>query len=113
MVEIRPRSSARGVTRHVSVPAMRADSLLPEPAGVRQFAVDRVCGADQAEVGECLWEVAEVFAVRAELLGVEAEVVGVSQHLLEQEPSLLGISGAGKILAVPERAYDEGALLAV
>ena len=44
--------------------------------------------ADQAEVCECLGEVAQRLAAGAGLFGVEAQVVGIAEHLLEEQPGV-------------------------
>jgi hypothetical protein len=72
--------------------------------------VQGVGGADEAEVGEGLGKIAEVFAFRPEFLGIESDMIGVAQHLFENEASLLRIASAGEGLGVPECANTEGSL---
>jgi hypothetical protein len=68
-----------------------------------QLAVKVHRGADQRQMREGLWEVAELFAGRPDLLGVQAEEVAVGEHLLEDEDRFGHAPGANERLCVPER----------
>jgi hypothetical protein len=63
-------------------------------------------------VGKGLGKVAEVFTTWSEFFGIETEMVGIAEGLVEQEASLLEISGPGNALDIPERAHGEGAFMA-
>ena len=75
-------------------------------------SVEGVGGADEAQVGEGLGEVAEVLAFGTEFFGVEADVICVAEHFFEDETALLDIAGAGEAFSIPEGAHAEGAFLA-
>src|SRR5919106_560011 len=64
-------------------------------AGRREPPVQIVGGADQRQVRECLWEVAEVLRPRAQLLAVQSQVIRIAKHLLKEEPRLGEIAHAG------------------
>src|SRR5262245_24173499 len=80
-------------------------------AGGRQSTVEIEGGADEGEVRERLWEVAEVLRLKAELLAVQPEVIGVAQHLLEEEPRLVQVAHAGEALDIPEGTHRKRAFL--
>ena len=52
-------------------------------------SIEVVRGADEAEMGECLWEVTEGLTAWPGLLGVQPEMVGVAKHLFEDQPCLV------------------------
>src|SRR3954454_12054789 len=79
---------------------------------LRERLVEVHRGADEAEMREGLWEVAEVAPRGIHFLGVEAEVVRVPVHLLEEEPGLVEVAGAREALDEPVGAHAERALAA-
>src|SRR5919106_409840 len=80
-------------------------------AGGREPPVQIVGSADQRQVREGLWEVAEMLRARAQLLAVQSQVIRIAKHLLEEEPRLREIAHAGQALDVPEGAHRERAVL--
>ena len=50
-------------------------------------------GADQRQVGERLWVVAECLAGEAEFFSVKAQVVRVAEHLLQVQARLVQLAG--------------------
>src|SRR4051794_29529736 len=71
-------------------------------------------GVDQADVAESLGEVAQQFTGRGvDLLGEQAEVVAEADGRGERLPRLADLAGEGMGLGQPERAEEEGALLAL
>ena len=100
-------------SRVVSTGRSLANRLLLAAPG--QCTIQVEGGANEGQVGERLWEVAEGFAARARLLRVEAQVVAIAQHLFKEQASL------GQILRVspararqrfhePKAAHVEGSL---
>ena len=74
-------------------------------------------GTDQSQMGERLGEIAERFTTGPRLLRVETEMIGITEHLLEEQPSVVqarrvGAAGARQGLDQPEGAHVECSLAA-
>ena len=67
-----------------------------------QVTVEIAGGTDESQMGEGLWEIAEVFAAGTELFGVQPEMIRVAEGLFEEEPGLVKISSASDALDIPE-----------
>src|SRR4029077_17837398 len=67
------------------------------------------CGANQCQMRECLWEVAEMLPAWTNLFRVESKMVGVSQEFLKQQLSLFQLPSARQAFDVPKRAGGEAA----
>src|SRR6266851_9322666 len=68
--------------------------------------------ADEREMGERLWKIAERLAAAAGLLGVKSQVIGVAEHVFEKESrvfqsSRIGAPGPGQRFHQPERTHIE------
>src|SRR5438046_1328001 len=105
------------------LPVVRSSCIVPSrlSRGYTRSGVPRVlCGladgprrVDEADVTERLREVAEQFpGRRVDLLGEQSQVVAVADGSLEHGPRPVGLAGAGEGFGEPERAEEEGALLA-
>ena len=62
---------------------------------------------DQRQVGECLREVADLFAGGGDLFGVQADVVRVGQHLLEGQARVVEPARPRKGVDIQECAERE------
>src|SRR5260370_21484809 len=76
----------------------------------REDSIQIGCGADQRQMCECLWEVAEVLPARTDLLRVKPQMVCVSQEFLKQQLSPFQLTSARQALDVPKRTCSEAAL---
>src|SRR5688500_8553834 len=76
-----------------------------------QRAVQSVRGADQAEVSERLWKIAEMLACGPKFLRVESGVIGVAEHLFEDESALQWIARTRQAFRIPKRAHAESPFL--
>src|SRR4030095_12024263 len=74
-----------------------------------QLLVEKPRGANEAEMGKSLREIAQQFSAQADLLGKKAHMVGVSQCFLEIEPRLFHTPAAGQTFHIPKRAHRESA----
>ena len=70
---------------------------------------DGACGVDQADVAECLREVADGFSgVGVDFFGEQADVVGVGDGGPERLFGRCGLAGQGEGMGQPEGAKKEG-----
>jgi hypothetical protein len=59
------------------------DRVSPVSTAVIERAIQIECRADQRQVGEGLWEIAQRFALGTGLFGIESKMIGIPQHALE------------------------------
>src|SRR5258708_28826246 len=87
-------------------------SSRPLRMGPVQAPVKLERGADQREMGQCLWKIAQRFATDRDFFRVKADMVGIGQHFLEYKPSFVHSSRSHECFRVPERTRAKATFFA-
>jgi tetratricopeptide (TPR) repeat protein len=102
-----------GLGRYADALAAAQDASQETPPLYMSMLGDGPGGVDQADVAERLREVADhLAAARVDLLGQQAHVVDGRHGALERRGGLVELSGQRLRVRQPERAEQEGSLLA-